>query len=418
MKKLKISIWLSMLCITISCEKTDNLSIASDSIKEISKITDAEATIILENGNSIRFHEIDDGALQGFFLLEESDCGTCSALNTISESSGTPLSGEEIFWALSEPGTIVPSFLETKSDIANAKSTALAQGWAREVTSDFPILGEEIPSRTLACKNSNFTSSIAGGFLGNPEFVALDKTPNTYKGFINDCANLTPSACNKGPRYRLHAVMKGINTWRGKICSKAIQNSTNDHNIPNTTTGSFCQSPPCSAYVGPELYFEYYAGNTWKSMKNPSGQYPEGFEVLANSTKVYTYYWSTKTDTSFRLRVKNAMGQDQFDFMMDREDVVIDDNDNDNNNDDDDDENNNTGPVPNYISVSNNDPYMVIDFTSLDSDQTTPQISIPSSALTAFENNEGGYEIPQNFCGIKIIGARSFQWMNGNNNRK
>ncbi|WP_299244868.1 hypothetical protein [uncultured Aquimarina sp.] len=417
MRNLKISLWIySCIFLLASCEKTDITESKDNNSEQLSEVSSTEAKITLSNGNTIRFHNIDDGQLKGTFILEESDCNECSVLSNINKLAGRELSEQEAFWALSNPGTRVPSFLEINKKDALSKNLELQQqGWARDAALDLPIADEGIPRRIIACKNSDFTSSIAYGFLGTPEFVALDKTPNNYNGFVNDCASVPASYCNKGPRYRLHAVMNKIKKWKGKICAKSVQNRNNDH-IASNISGGFCQSPPCDAYVGPELYFEYYSNGKWRSMKNPNGAYPEGFEVPANTTKVYSYSWKTTTNTSFRLRVKNAMGQDQFDFMMDREDVVIEDDDDGGNgggngggNDDD------TGPIPDYISVSGNSPYMIIDFTSLVDDQINPQISIPSSALTAFENNEGGYEIPQEFCGIRIIGASSFQWMNSGN---
>ncbi|WP_378180778.1 hypothetical protein [Aquimarina sp. SS2-1] len=416
MRKLNINIWMySFILLLISCEKTDIHESKINNSEQLTKTSDTEAKITLSNGNTIRFHKIDDGELKGAFILEESDCNECSVLNNITKIAGKELSEQEAFWALSEPGTEIPTFLQLKNEEIPSKNSELQQqGWARNVALDLPLGNEGIPRRVIACKNSDFTSSIAYGFLGTPEFVELDKTPNNYNGFVNDCASIPASYCNKGPRYKLHAVMNKINKWKGKICAKAVQNSNNDH-IASNISGGFCQSPPCSAYVGPELYFEYYSNGKWKSMKNPNGAYPEGFEVPANATKVYTYSWKTTTNTSFRLRVKNAMGQDQFDFMMDREDVVIEDDDDDNGGGGNDGGNGNDGSViPNYISLSSGDK-MIVDFTSLADDQPNPEITIPTFALETYFNNEGGIVIPDTFCGIKIVEASSFQWMNSSN---
>ncbi|EZH71864.1 hypothetical protein ATO12_05650 [Aquimarina atlantica] len=395
----------------ISCEKSDHFVEDQDVSSEIEESSDTDAKIILSNGNSIRFHQINDGELQGTFLLEESDCESCSVLNNITKIAGKDISEADIFWALSEPGTVIPSFLKNGNNSFDQKNSK-QQGWARNVALDLPITIETNPSRTIvACKNSNFTGSIAGGFLGNPEFVALDKTPNNYNGFVDDCANLSPSACNKGTRYKLHAVMHGIKKWRGKICSKAVQSSTNDHYISNSIGGHICQSPPCSAYVGPELYFEYYSNRKWKSMKNPSGQYPEGFEVPANTTKVYSYWWNTSTKTSFRLRVKNAMGKDQFDFMMDQPDPVV------------------TPPgggnpptpedfpqLPAHIELSHGtlggqNYRIVVDFTTIIDKK--PRITIPEQFLPVLPEYDGEVIFPNNFCGMRILKADRFIWETG-----
>lgn len=415
MRKLPTSIWMcSFILLLISCEKTEIQESKNDNLKQTSEISDFKAKINLSNGNIIRFHKIDDGELQGAFILEESDCNECSVLNNLSRIKGKEISEKEAFWALSEPGTEIPSFLQIKKDAITAKNNELQeQGWARNVALDLPLGNEGIPRRVIACNNSDFTSSIAYGFLGTPEFVELDKTPNNYNGFVNDCASVPASYCSKGPRYKLHAVMHKIKKWKGKICAKSVQNSSNDHYASNIS-GGYCQSPPCSSYVGPELYFEYYANGKWKSMKNPNGAYPEGFEVPANTTKVYTYSWKTTTDTSFRLRVKNAMDQDQFDFMMDREDVVIEEDDPDGGGGNGGGNGDDGSVIPNYINLSSGYD-MIVDFTSLADDQTNPEITIPTSALSTYFNNEGEIEIPETFCEIKIVEASSFQWMNSSN---
>ncbi|MDH7447418.1 hypothetical protein [Aquimarina sp. 2201CG14-23] len=399
-----------LLLFIVSCEKTDSIITDSDTKEEISEVSDDEAKIVLTNGNIIRFHRINDGDLKGTFLLEESDCQECSVLNNITELAGRELSEQEIFWALSESGTQIPSFLKLKKeDIASKSSELQEQGWARGVALDLPITNEGNPTRIVACKNSDFTSSIAYGFLGTPEFVALDKTPNNYNGFVNDCASVPASYCNKGPRYKLHAVMNKISKWKGKICSKAVQNRSNDH-IASNITGGFCQSPPCNAYVGPELYFEYYSNGKWKSMKNPNGLYPEGFEVPANTTKVYTYSWNTKTNTSFRLRVKNAMGKDQFDFMMDREDVVIDDgNDGGGGGNGDGTPNPEDFPqLPSHIELSGGH-NIIVDFTTIIDEN--PKITIPVSYLPELPQYDGEIIFPNNFCGMRILKADRFIWL-------
>ncbi|MHA7055685.1 hypothetical protein ACWGOQ_0000590 [Aquimarina sp. M1] len=415
MRKLNINIWMySFILLLISCEKTDIQESRIKNQEQLSKVSDTEAKITLSNGNIIRFHQIDDGELQGAFILEESDCNECSVLNNITQIAGKQLSEQEAFWALSEAGTEVPAFLKLKKEEFTSKNNGLQeQGWARNVALDLPIGSEGTPRRVIACKNSDFTSSIAYGFLGTPEFVALDKTPNNYNGFVNDCANIPASYCNKGPRYKLHAVMNKINKWKGKICAKAVQNSNNDH-IASNISGSFCQSPPCSAYVGPELYFEYYSNGKWKSMKNPNGAYPEGFEVPANATKVYTYSWKTSTNTSFRLRVKNAMGKDQFDFMMDQEDVVIDDG-------NDGDGGNGGGSVtpedfpqlPSHIELSygtlgNQNYRIVVDFTTIIDEK--PRITLPVQFLPTLPFYEDEVIIPNNFCGMRIKKPSRFIW--------
>ncbi len=311
MKNLKI-IMLSCLALVFitSCEKTEVESQEFNTNEELLENSKNHAKITMKDGTQISFYKVNDGDLQGVFLMEETDCGECSPLNAISNLVEKELSEQEIFWALSEPGTAIPEFLEIPKQKA---SNIQAQGWGRNAIKNLsPAVYQ---AATVACNNNSFTSSIAYGFIGTPEFIRLDKTPDNYNSFINDCADLGVWGCEKGPRYRYTATFSNIKRWKGKICSKAVQNSSNNHYMKY-----FCDSSvPCETYVGPELYFEYKSNGVWKTMKNTFGGAPAGFEVPANSTKVYTYSWRTSSNTSFRLRVKYAMGKDQFDFMMDKQ---------------------------------------------------------------------------------------------------
>ncbi len=308
MKNLKINLLVfAMTLFFISCEKEDVISAEPSISTEVLNASSEVEKITFDNGTQVSFYKIDDGNMKGVFLLEEADCGDCSAVNAVSILAKKELTEQEMFWALSNPGTIVPEFLK---EINNTKSAMIKpQGWGRNAINK--LSDTEQKMATIACNNNSFTSSIAYGFIGNPEFIRLDKTPNNYAPFVNDCANLGPVGCDNGQKYRYTATFSGINRWKGKICSRAVQNSTNNH-----MTKYFCDQPVlCTTYVGPELYFEYLSNGVWRSMKK---NFPPGFEVPANTVKSYTYSWRTNSNTSFRLRVRNAMGKDQFDFMMDK----------------------------------------------------------------------------------------------------
>ncbi len=308
MKNLKINVlvFAMMLCL-MSCEKGDVESLEPTISTETTNLSNDVEKITFDNGTQVSFYKIDDGELKGVFLLEEADCGDCSAVNAASILAKKELTEQEMFWALSKPGTVVPDFLKA---INSEKSANIKpQGWGRDAINKLSPMEQR--GATIACNNNSFTSSIAYGFIGNPEFIRLDKTPNNYGPFVNDCANLGPVGCDNGQKYRYTATFAGIKKWKGKICSRAVQNSSNNH-----MTKYYCDQPVlCTTYVGPELYFEYLSNGVWRSMKQ---NFPPGFEVPANKVKSYTYSWGTNSNTSFRLRVRNAMGKDQFDFMMDK----------------------------------------------------------------------------------------------------
>ncbi|MEM6830793.1 MAG: hypothetical protein AAF551_09780, partial [Bacteroidota bacterium] len=389
-----------MILSIMSCDQTD-----IETQKVFQSNLENSTSITLDNGNIIRFQRINDGEIDGTFMVEESDCESCSVLKNLYEVTSEDLTESEVFWALSSPGTPIPTFLQDDVSPSGRKSTlSKEQGWGTAESQPFisPII---IARPKIACHNESFTGSIAGGFLGEPDFVRLDKTPDTYGPFIEDCDNVSPLYCTKGERYRYTATYSGITKWRGKICSKAVQNASNDHYLD--AQGTLCNRPPCDAYIGPELYFEYKSGGKWKSMKNPDGQTPEGFEVPANSTRVYTYSWNTRTKTSFRLRVKNAMGKDQFDFMMDKEpqnpggggnpgggNINLED----------------LPQVPDYISLTGNNSYrMIVDFTQLTDGK--PSIEIPRHLLPSLPEHEGTVIFPNNFCGFKIFQASRIIWL-------
>ncbi|MBG6131307.1 hypothetical protein IWQ47_002824 [Aquimarina sp. EL_43] len=404
MKTIKIMDIILVLVILgfLSCEKAD---VIKEDVEQQSLEEDQNVSITLENENKISFfkHEIDE-----VFILEESNCSNCSVLENIIAITGKELSEAEIFWALSKPEDVVPAFLQMNRVLS--KTSSKPQGWARNKVQKYTKGFENpTPSPVIACKNSNFTSAIAGGFLGNPEFVKLDKKPLTYSNFTNDCNNLSDDMCQKGKRYRYSATFNNIKKWRGKICARSVQNSNNDHYLPNI----ICDSPPCTAYRGPVLYFEFKKDGVWKPIKVSIQQ---GIEIPANKTKAYSFYKNASKKRSYRIRVKNAMKLDEFDFMMDKAGT--------------DSSGGSTGGggstqnedvIPDYISINDNN-RIIVDFTNAPDDTQTPRISIHRDALKSndsmyhyFDNN-GNIILPKNFCGIRVKRAGSFQWQDKNEN--
>ena len=130
MKNLKINLLVfAMTLFFISCEKEDVASAEPIISTEVENSSSDVEKITFDNGTQISFYKIDDGNMKGVFLLEEADCGDCSEVSADSILAKKELTEQEIFWALSNPGTIVPEFLK---EINNNKSAIIKpQGWGR-----------------------------------------------------------------------------------------------------------------------------------------------------------------------------------------------------------------------------------------------------------------------------------------------
>lgn len=273
--------------------------------------------IDLENGNQLHFYAQEE-EIEGVLILEEGDCSGCSALSDLESVAGGELNPKEIFLALSKSGTPVPKIFDKLYTSDNAARTK--QGWMRsKLTSVNKNNGNKA---TVACNNTSFQSSIAGGFLGNPNYVRLDKKPNNYSGFVSDCFNPAANGqCWGNPRYKLTAQFSNIKNWKGKVCTRNVENNSNPHTVyycgSNCNVDPNCNLPgSCSIYQGPQISFEYYWNGQWRIMK--SGNKLALYEIQANQTKVYNWHWITSQNTSFRIRVRYAKPNDEFDLMMDK----------------------------------------------------------------------------------------------------
>ncbi len=376
----KISFLILAILFTLySCEKNE-LSDQPELTASIDDIDDMKAAveIKLSTGNIISFYDLNRDGLKGVFIVENGNCSDCSALDNLAQSSKTKLSEQEIFWALSEPRVSVPSFLKTSS---NNKNHSKPQGWARNITkapTDISV------GHTIACYNQGFTNNINGYSFGEPEFIALDKSPENYSAFANDCNN--SNFCDNGPRYRFEKRFDDVKEVGGKICARSVQNSSNNHNTtPNGWTLCYPSPCPVGEYHGPKIYLEYLWDNVWRTISDT--------EIPANTTRTLSFTGYSNVKISFRLRVKDAMEKDQFDLMADvrtPEEVE-------------------PSPLPPYVSIGG--PYLIVDFNeTIDTpDGWRPQITIPGSLVESYINDNIRY-IPYNFCGIRIKDADSFQW--------
>ncbi|WP_143170973.1 hypothetical protein [[Phormidium ambiguum] IAM M-71] len=178
----------------------------------------------------------------------------------------------------------------------------------------------------LACNNANFNSSTFGGFLSPPpDYRRNDKRPNNYSAFKSDCLNPAANGeCWGQPRYQLYARYNNIKEWRGKICSKSVQNAYNNHvvsyrqsNNPSCPIGG---QKYCQTYYGPVIGFQVKGHNEpenkWRYLES-NGKLA-AYEIPANQTKMYNWAWKTSQPSDFRLVVRYAKLWDEFDLMMDK----------------------------------------------------------------------------------------------------
>ncbi|WP_315791602.1 hypothetical protein [Fischerella sp. JS2] len=177
----------------------------------------------------------------------------------------------------------------------------------------------------LACNNDNFTSSIAGGFLSNNPFIRTDKTPNNHSAFKTDCLNPAANGqCWGQPRYRYYARWNNIKEWRGKICAKSVQNTYNNHVVSyQSSSDSSCPiggQNYCQIYYGPVISFQVKghneSENQWKPIEKDGKL--ASYEIPANERMWYHWAWKTSQPSDFRLAVRYAKPDDEFDFMMDK----------------------------------------------------------------------------------------------------
>jgi hypothetical protein len=188
-------------------------------------------------------------------------------------------------------------------------------------------------SNDLACNNENFTSSITGGFLSNNPFIRTDKTPKNYSAFKKETLHplfnpdIPITNVDYKPRYSYTATFNNITEWRGKICAKSVQNSTNDHTVSFQSNSSTSTCPTggqtyCKAYAGPVVIFEFKeklgggTADSWVPLRKDGKE--AVYNIPANATNWYHWAWKTNQPTDFRLVVRQAAELDEFDFMMDK----------------------------------------------------------------------------------------------------
>lgn len=263
-------------------------------------------TLDLENGIELEFYDLENNGSSGLMVLEISDCENCSALGIIEDTTATVL---DYFWAYSRPGTAIPPQFATQNtkEEANIK---LQQGWARQMLQTNELSSSK--ATRIACNNSSFRGSMAGGFLPGSTWVRYDKRPNNYSKFKRDCFN--PAANGQClTRYTFESGYYKTKNWRGKICARSVQTAYNNHYFLYCGPGcGSCSSNNYCEYNRPvQVQFQRWTGSYWDSLA--------WVNIPHNSTKTYSWIINWDKTRYYQLAVQYALPYDEFDFMMDKD---------------------------------------------------------------------------------------------------
>lgn len=246
----------------------------------------ADAGGMLSTPHGEKVHFVDPQGNGEILVIEESDVGG-SALARVESGLGREASPSEIFWALSAPGDEIPK------NMKDGQSSEKAQGWARER----PDRGG-LEQVNVACDNTSFQGSIAGGFLSGAPFIRLDKKPATYNAFVG--TTFLPDAPPlPKPTYHYTATFNGAKKWRGKVCARQVAGTSG---FPYNLTVSF---------------EKYNAALTnWEPMTSSGGNESRWY-ITEGTTKVYTWAWNTNSLGNYRILIGGAEANDEFDIMAD-----------------------------------------------------------------------------------------------------
>lgn len=287
----------------VSCEKSEDKQVPQTTAEQIFPAPDGttsgmepmKATVELDNGNKLFF--VTDKENEAVMVVEEHDCIDCSAIEFLGEKMGDDMSAYDVFWAFSKPGTEVPAVLKAEAGTGQKSGN---QGWAR---TDLGKGQAESDLKGYACNNSSFAS---GSWLGGTaNYIRYDKRPNEWGGFFGDCWNpFANGGCVDGPRYQSSAGYNGVTHFKGRLCARNIENSSQDHYY-------------AGLYRGPGLTFTKRAsnGNFYTMTIDGTTAY---WEIGANQLKSYTWYVINTNGGDYRAQVRYAKRYDEFDILVDK----------------------------------------------------------------------------------------------------
>jgi hypothetical protein len=245
--------------------------------------TDILLSLRSPTGSILRFIELKDGARAGVLVLEEGDPGTL-ALDRIVDAAGGTLNAADLYTSLVEPDRADAAIPARLRALVQPSTSARPAGWAREFLATTPPV--TLAANQVACDNSNFTSSIGGGFLANV-FKRLDTGPSHHP------ALWVPYDFDGFTHYWYQTWAYDTPRWRGKVCGRPGFHPQVDHGL--TTV--------------PALQFLYRAGASWKL----AGK----IRALGPGTRVFTWMYDGGLGAiDWRIMIYDAYLFDGFDIMM------------------------------------------------------------------------------------------------------
>jgi hypothetical protein len=261
------------------------------------------ATVKLDNRSILRFVKFESGKIA---VLEEAPKGA-ESISTVSElQNGTALA--DVFYAFSEPGTVVPQELLAVSQLTTKKKP---QGWARPLITTPMIVSQLV---TGNCNDATFRSwfdQYTYNDRGTPD-VRLNQVPQTSSYF-----NQYNYAPGNGQSYRFYRYAVGENIgsiWydvdryvsRVAVCNIDQTESANIGGLAHPPISYQGYSNP---HMGPVVTMSYRLPNetTWHTATTK--------DFAANEVgTTLSWHFFTGSNWDWKTTIDWAGGDDSFDI--------------------------------------------------------------------------------------------------------
>jgi hypothetical protein len=293
----------------------------SRAFQENNSILPSMADFVLTNGSKLEFYDIDEGGVKGIFMAEIGNCIKDSPLSKVDLLNNPHTSPLDVFWAISAPGTPVPSMLR-ELFINLTGDAPYGQGWAeKDVVSRQPAMQDQSMSEIkgnsqdtamnslsdLACNDQVFTSPPPGGFLSSSPFIRLNKRPSEYGGFTKyyEPFGSFPAEI----RYQYRAALGNTYISKSKLCGKCIENSNHSH--------WYYGWPGHPFFLAPRLAFQIKTDQGWVYAKSKTTGKTMAFDIPANQLTSLYVTMQTNVRTLHAVRIDSAKDFDQFDILLD-----------------------------------------------------------------------------------------------------
>ncbi len=246
-------------------------------------------------GSTLRFLQVGKDGEAGV-LVVESGAPETMVMDRLLDAEGAGLGPHDLFMALTEEGTPIPTRLMAGKQ--EAKSS-VRQGWARaKLPKSSSLLGD------VACDNDTFTASTPGGLL-TTTFTRLDTNSEENPSLWDDDTVCNAGICTGG-RKQYEARWNGLTQWRGKVCG-------HPYDRVNEPTHTICYYPgPTCLLETPEVWFEYNTPGSSTVNYAGGGQFP----VNSTTTLWWAWYGNPGVTYDWRINIHDAMPWDQFDVLM------------------------------------------------------------------------------------------------------